>query len=325
MVRKLRLFLKSIPSSLNILATFLDDAIRFIKFNENNKFFRTKEKEKALLIRACHGIEKAFSLPNIKKEFGYSQARVLLNQIKKYHRNFGEDDYLYEGMNILNNYFEHHKKIDSLKVKKLNEDFYELEKQIHSFVYSDCYEILEPQSSIEFETYKKFFLSRFSVRDFLPKKIEIDKIQEILQVASNTSSACNRQPWLTRVYLEKSDILKALSVQNGNRGFSDSIHHLILVTGVISNFKSTERNQAYIDCGSYCQSLVLAMHAQGISACMLNLSNDFFIGRKMRKVLKLESFEVPIMMIAFGYSDKPQACKSLKKDLSEYVHFIDND
>src|SRR3546814_1994141 len=66
---------------------------------------------------------------------------------------------------------------------------------------------------------------------------------------------------------------RALSLQNGNRGFGHEIPCLLILCTDLSAFDTAgERYQHWIDGGMFSMSLVWALHALGYSSCCLNWS-----------------------------------------------------
>src|SRR3546814_8739546 len=74
---------------------------------------------------------------------------------------------------------------------------------------------------------------------------------------------------------------RALSLQNGNRGFGHEIPCLLILCTDLSAFDTAgERYQHWIDGGMFSMSLVWALHALGYSSCCLNWSKTPSDGRK---------------------------------------------
>ena len=119
-------------------------------------------------------------------------------------------------------------------------------------------------------------------------------------------------------------IEKALSFQNGNRGFGYTISNLFIITGKLSHFSSKERHQVYIDCGLYSMSLILALHSHGVSTCALNMSDQFGRERIISKALGFSDDEVPIMMIAAGYASKDASSANSSRRYADEFIFFDN-
>jgi nitroreductase len=150
-----------------------------------------------------------------------------------------------------------------------------------------------------------FFQTRSSVRDFSPTLVDDSVLNHAVELAINTPSVCNRQSWHVRFFQDKATVGRALSFQNGNRGFADSIPVLALVTVDSRLFAGVgERNQGWIEGGLFSMSLVWALHGLGVDSCMLNMSltNDRIDG--LREEFNIPNHELVVMMIAVGYGSE---------------------
>ncbi|MEZ8397105.1 nitroreductase family protein [Vibrio splendidus] len=305
----------NILSTGSIYISYISDARRFVRFNTNNRVRLCQNKSSALLIRASHGLEKAFSLPDMKASFGEKQAIYLIDLVISVHSKFGNLEEIDEAVNILNNYFLYHGDLLSNELflsKKRFEKFVSENDLLISNV--DCYAYFKPEINFILDDYERFVESRHSVRNFREGKVSPDIIKKSVNIALNTPSACNRQPWRIRILQDQELIRQALSIQNGNRGFSSNISNIAIITGKISCFSSKERHQVYIDCGLFSMSFIHSLHASGLGACALNLSYHAHNERNVRTILGLDDDDALIMMIAFGYVS-PNAKYSQSKRL----------
>ncbi len=313
----------TLPSKVNIFRSYFFEALRFARYNTNNDYRLNKDKHRAILMRKCHGVEKAFSLPNMKESFGYVQAKALLNELYDYGHKYGVEDIVLDGFRILNNYFTYHKNITDSKLEQLQAFFesslIKLSIDIDS-IGGNCFQLVQAQKELDGKLFDSFFLSRFSVRKFEDRVIPFDTVAHLALVSGKSPSACNRQPWKIRIIQSPKLIEKALGLQNGNRGFSSVIKNLAIITGKISNFSSKERNQVYIDCGMYSMSFIMALHANGISCCPLNMSYQYGEEKKVCGELNFDDDEVPIMMIAYGIASSDAMCaNSNRKKASDFI------
>ncbi|WP_210442901.1 nitroreductase family protein [Vibrio crassostreae] len=319
MINIVRKIFPSLMSSLNISRSYFYDTIRFIKYNTNNSPLTSEPKSLALLVRATHGLEKAFSLPKMKSTFGSENAKYLMSMMEHCLKVSGDGEQLRDAAKVMANYLDYHATQEGFESLKNRFDTFLSEINI-DLNKSSCFKVYDPIVTFDIEAYTNFILSRHSIRNFKEQIIPINRVYDILELARHTPSACNRQPWKVRLFQSMEDIEEVLTIQNGNRGFSSSIHNLILITGDLSNFSSKERNQAYIDGGLYSMALINAIHAHGLASCALNMSYQSTEERKMRSVLKLQGNEVPIMMLAFGYpSDGANYCSSTKRSVKDIL------
>jgi len=174
-------------------------------------------------------------------------------------------------------------------------------------------------------SFQRIANARRSVRNFDPTPVPSNLIEQAVQLAQLSPSACNRQP--CRVYVLTDEKLKAAALlfQNGNRGFG----HLAPVVLIITSdqccfFDASERIQPYIDGGLFSMSLCLGLTSLGLASCCLNWcvppKNDLAV----HKLIGIPESERIIMMMAVGYA--PDQCivpRSPRRDLSEVLRTVD--
>lgn len=150
---------------------------------------------------------------------------------------------------------------------------------------------------------KDLCVARRSVRSFSPRPVPIAAIRDATQVAQLSPSACNRQPWRVHVYEGRKNIDSMLELQNGNKGFGDTIPLLLVISVEASAFfDSSERNQPYIDSGLFTMSLLLALQAKGLSTCCLNWCVAPDVDRAGHRRGEIPDSERIVMYLAVGYA-----------------------
>lgn len=178
---------------------------------------------------------------------------------------------------------------------------------------------LEDQGS-GLEEPDRFFASRHSVRHFSRERVDAGLVAEAVRLAAFSPSVCNRQPWKVRLYAGD-DVTRLLRHQNGNRGFTDEIPTLALVSVELGHFAGAgERNQAWIEGGIFSSTLVWALHGVGLESCMLNLSVTNAAAEALRRESGMPQSEVPIMMIAVGHgAEGRRVARSPRREVSELL------
>jgi nitroreductase len=165
----------------------------------------------------------------------------------------------------------------------------------------------------------RFAKSRHSIRSFRSDAIDPAALEQAIEAARHSPSACNRQAWKVHVFTEPQEIKGVLAYQVGNRGFGDSARAILIVTCELGAFVGTrEHNQAYIDGGMFAMSLVYALHGLGLATCCLNLSLQYYEANLLRQAVSIPASEALIMMIAVGHLPEqvPITC-SYRKPVSE--------
>lgn len=130
-------------------------------------------------------------------------------------------------------------------------------------------------NGVAFDDFLELCRSRRSVRDFDGQPVDFALVERAIAAAQLSPSACNRQPWHLHFYEERSQIDAMLALQNGNRGFGDTIPLLAVVTADLeAYFGPTERHEPTLDGGLLLMSFLLALQSQGLSTCCLNWCVD---------------------------------------------------
>jgi nitroreductase len=251
--------------------------LRFMSSTDKGRFrSRRRLDVETQIIKDYHRIEKGLALKETKRNFGLE----LRNRLNAYLKNADMDSpissHSLETLRALDNWNQNGEKSDKVSP-------------------------VESSALNKLNNAEDFFGSRRSVRDFSDEAPSLTDVLRAAQMSLHTPSVCNRQPWKLRIMVEPTRIQKALSLQNGNSGFTDQIKTLALVTVDIRLFSgSGERHQAWIEGGLFAMTFVWAIHSQGLNSCMLNLSQTISQSSKFRKSLQIPMHEVPIAMIAIG-------------------------
>ena len=184
-----------------------------------------------------------------------------------------------------------------------------------------CIEITEKELSRGvLDDPERYFLTRYSVRDFTDRRVAPEVIQRALRLALKTPSVCNRQAWHVYHTDEPSTIRDLLEFQKGCRGIEDKVPNLLMTAMDLRAFDSAgERYQHWIDGGMFSMSIVLALHALGVCSCCLNWSRSAGDDRKLRELFNIHPEHTVVMMIAVGYPNDPiRVCSSERWPLDEF-------
>ncbi len=160
---------------------------------------------------------------------------------------------------------------------------------------------------------------RRSVRWFLPKVVEREKIDLAIAVAAQSPSACNRQPFVFRIFDDPECVRKISSIPMGTAGYEHNIPVFIVIVGQLRNyFDERDRHLIYIDGSLAAMSFVFAAEVQGLSTCCINWPDIEDREQKMASLLRLEEDERPVMCLAVGYPDpEGLVAYSQKKSVDE--------
>lgn len=239
------------------------------------------------IITEMHKIEKGLSMPNFRPDFG----KKTRSKIKKLIQ-FKKPDYI---------------KTKAIELLEMN--------NIISTNNAPNY-----NSTVNFSNLIK---QRRSIRNFSNKPLSNVILESIVNLASNSPSACNRQPYKVHIYRNPIEIIELLRYQNGNEGFGQNIPCLLIITFDRSAYySSSERNLGYIDSALFAMNIVYAAQDKGVGSCLLNLSNYFYKEILLSKKAKISPNEALVVMIALGYPNDNNYCIApFKKEISEIQKF----
>lgn len=153
--------------------------------------------------------------------------------------------------------------------------------------------------------------TRRSVRDFLEKEIEEEKITEILEAGRWAPSGLNNQPWKFVVIRDK-EIKERLSEQT--RYGSIILSSRVCIAVFLDKEVSYDRTKDLQAIGACIQNMLLASHSLNLGGCWLGeiLKNK----NKVNSILRIpDSYEL-MAVIAIGYPTKRERI-SERKPLEE--------
>lgn len=323
--RKLRYLVRTIRKFFIVISNYIYDIKRHFKytseFNDNSML-----KLEAKIIENYHVLEKGLSMVDRKEVFGKKKAKELVDLLKRY-INMGyptERSQIQSAIKVLKQYFEAHSITNDTHIKNLEKD----SNNFFDYLLNDL-SISGGSREVTKEEiingakgdFRKVANSRFSIRNFTPKNVEVNSILNAIEIAKKTPSACNRQSSHVYIISDKEKIKEVLSIQNGNRGFGHLINKLLIVTSNLNAFKGpNERYQSYIDGGMFAMSLLYSLHYEGLGACPLNWSVTKDKDKKIRNCIDIKDSENVIMLIGVGnIPEKLSIAVSERKSLNEIV------
>ena len=318
-------FVARLSSPTRLLANYIYDLSRFLKSSSAGGRFNTRTKFPALITKEYHRIEKGLALKEPRVGFGYNVVQSLVSTLRKYQKKYGLDETAQTALNVLFAYYEFNLK-NGRQDEQLYQELIELKNAIlenqgltsaGGVIELSKQEIL---NSAQLDL-KKFFKSRYSIRQFASENVEMSLIEAAVKMAQKTPSVCNRQSSKVYVFSSDEDKKKALSYQTGNRGFGDQASKVLIVTSDLGHFFNIgERNQCWIDGAMFVMSLVYALHSLGLGTCCLNWSVVYELDVALKKAVGISDSDSIIMMIAVGHlSKKLKVAQSARKDLEEVL------
>lgn len=183
--------------------------------------------------------------------------------------------------------------------------------------------ITRVKSKISIDDFIQLNKQRRSIRYYQKKQVPRDLVDIAINVALQSPSACNRQPFSFRIIDDNELIKTAVKIPKGATTFSDNIPMIIFIIGDLSNyFDEIDKHIIYIDGALAAMNFILALEIQGISSCIINWSDISKNNKILKEFLKLEQWEQCVMSISIGYSlpegGIPSSIKKDAKTITKY-------
>jgi len=302
-----------------------------IHFKYTFKLKTNKEKEKlaSYLQKQFHVIEKGLALPQPRLGFGQAKILDIINNANYYIKSYGIDHLITSLVSTLNEYLEFNENNNHILPESFSSKILTFTKKYHNNNNNNklggTKTVLRKQILKDIDIdFEKFIKSRNSVRDFSSENITPEEITEAVSLAKYAPSVCNRQGWHVHLYKNKERIKTLLALQNGNRGFSNSINKLIIITGDSHAFTKYESNQLFTDGGLFSMNLILALHSKGIGSIALNTDIPYVIEKQMKQQGDIPEHERLIMYLGIGkLKSKYKVAISQRKETNRLLSIHD--
>lgn len=169
-------------------------------------------------------------------------------------------------------------------------------------------------------------MDRRSIRKYLAKPVEHEKLQLLVRCGINAPSGMNRQPWEIRV-IENAQWIKAVT-DIYKKANADAVKR---DAGFVNMFRNapnviavcTPKGQSSVDAGMLGENIMLAAHSLGLGTCCLGGPVRFLNGNAACKPY-LQQLDIPDgyainFMIAVGYPDESPAAKPRDNGKVKYI------
>lgn len=288
-----------------IFSEALRDAALFLRFNSYSPFADKSKRAFYKIIIEAHTIEKGLSLQQPRLLFGKDKVRFVMNALSRY--DIGHSPVpAHMSLGALEAYLNFHAQAGACDP---------LLDEISAYLKQWEVRLPKPwkggtrdysfngQAAGDLQ---QLIASRSSVRTLNNAPIDPDRILEVIALAQQAPSQCNRQATRVHTYQDPARIRELLALQGGSRGFADSVGNLFVVSSEICAWGGPgQRNQAYVDGALFAMCLLLACRSMGWGACPLNLAIDHRTESAIRRVGGIPDGERLILMIAFGEPSAP--------------------
>ena len=269
-----------------------------------------------VLRRNIHRLEKGLIMKPQKPVFAldYIDETVAIFSKLSLERGFSSKSECEWAESVLFNYFNTVKLNDELQVHKnaLDEKFSISDSGKGPFIRDFS------SNKMTYENLYEFVKFRRSTRWFEPKAVPRELVDKAMILASESPSACNRQPYRYHFFDDKKLVQDVSSIAGGTAGFH---HNFPMIAAVIGQqrayFDERDRHVIYIDGALSAMSFVYGLESLGLSSCIINWPEVEDREAKMSQQLELDKDERVIMLIAIGWPDKTAKVPySHKKSLS---------
>lgn len=237
---------------------------------ENINYLRTR------IIIESHVIEKGLSHKKYKPGFGKETVSDLASQVLMYSNLGGKDNFaVSNAVRLLSIYHEKNKESSFDDKSYLNLDaFLSLEKinEYSNDVGVKNYQVKDVKKKATSFDFYNFESIRSSVRvfDYKCDKIDHTLLAEIVDLAKQAPSACNRQSVRVHYVESENQFLEIEKLQRGSKGFLRNASVIAFITSDLSLYETSEYKLPIFDSGLFTMNFVYALHSKGLFSCILN-------------------------------------------------------
>lgn len=169
---------------------------------------------------------------------------------------------------------------------------------------------------------KKLIEDRYSVRAYLPKAVEKEKIEYILECARLAPSACNYQPWFFYVVTD-SAVMEKIYPAYHREWFKTAPMCIVVCKDTTQSWKrSATDNKDFsdVDAAIAAEHICLSTHGIGLGTCWIC---NFDLA-KLTAALEIPEEREAIAIFPLGYVDeeKSHAPDKKRKSLSEITEWV---
>ncbi len=160
------------------------------------------------------------------------------------------------------------------------------------------------ETPVPSEAMKQLAVQRTSTRWFQEREVPREEIDEALEIAMQSPSACNRQSYEYWLCDDRELIDDVASLAIGASGYKDNIPCLAVIVGKQrAYFNDRDKHVIYIDASLSAMAFQFALETRGLASCCINWPAIPENERQMESLLDLDPGESVVMLMAIGYPD----------------------
>jgi len=146
-------------------------------------------------------------------------------------------------------------------------------------------------------------MTRSSVRSYLDKPVEREKVEKLLRAGMAAPSAVDKRPWHFTVVTDKEQLSKIAEL-TPNAGMAAKAPLAIVVSGDLDKALEGEAKEYWIqDVSAATENILLAAHGMGLGAVWTGIYPISERVEKITGLLEMPSSQVPFATIVIGYPD----------------------
>ncbi len=279
-----------------------------------------------LLRRNVHRLEKGLIMRPLRAIFALDYIEETISALERATRHGSYDDEQAWAFDVLDSYFA---KVDGTHPTiGAQKDRYRIIRARCDPATNDRAKVpyarmLTGDPPVPFDDLMTLSKRRRSVRWFRQEHVPRELVDQALRVAKEAPSACNRQPFVYRVFDDPADARRLAAIPLGTKGFSDQLTGLAIVVGRLRAYpESRDRHAIYIDGSLSAMAFMYALETLGLSSCPINWPDKEPQESIMRRELGLAPDERVIMLIAYGWPDPaglvPYSAKRVHDQIRTY-------
>ncbi len=274
---------------------------RFVYLKER----KSSQRSLYLLRRNIHRIEKGLVSENPRAVFAVEYIEETVAEFAAQSNASGttpdDQEYLW-ARNVLMTYFLRVRPSEK-RVRNAHEMFAQLCLETPASASSNIPFLRDLKSNpVAIKDLKDLSIKRRSVRAYLPKPVPRALVDNAIDVARFSPSACNRQAFTFRIFDTPETAQKVASLPMGTASFIDKISAVVVVLGHLRAYPfARDRHAVYVDASMAAMSFINGLEAQGVASCVINWADEPKRERAAAKLLGLQPDERVLMMISYGW------------------------
>lgn len=168
-------------------------------------------------------------------------------------------------------------------------------------------------------TLEEIMLKRRSVRKYLDKEVEKEKIDKLLHYAMSAPSAVNKQPWEFYVVTNKEVLASICKAGHFTKHYSPL---KIIVCGNMSKALPLGFKEYWVqDASAAIENILLGVVDMDLGACWEGVYPQKNLAKKLQEILKMPEKHIPLAILSIGYPNEFLAPRD-QYDKSK-IHYVE--